>query len=243
MSTNDLVGTSSYNGFTLQAEQAREPRRPNPEVLHVFQEHRYRFLRDRRRHVRQLGIEPAAHSIPDCGEGYPTSTCGNVLAMNAIWMVRPRRKGMGFGPRRSLVRMANRRHLHASSGLPFTPRLGGDPLGLKSADLYAFPNRMTDCNPVNSNFKQNNMHYLNQTCFTLPTAPAVLRVDVQRLSSGATPIPQRPRILREPARRLRAQYGNRAGPAGIWTSRCSRTIPFGGFLKTSTRSSDGRFSI
>ncbi len=59
-----------------------------------------------------------------------------------------------------------------TSGLPFTPTIGGDPLGLKGADLYAFPNRVSGCDPVNSNFKSNGLHYLNLNCFTLPTAPA-----------------------------------------------------------------------
>src|SRR5262249_5697209 len=44
----------------------------------------------------------------------------------------------------------------ASTGLPFTATIGGDPLGLNSADTYAFPNRVAEpgcehpVNPVNS---------------------------------------------------------------------------------------------
>jgi len=57
-----------------------------------------------------------------------------------------------------------------TSGLPFTPTIGGDPLGLKAADLYAFPDRVAGCNPVNSNFKSNKLGYLNLNCFGLPAA-------------------------------------------------------------------------
>jgi hypothetical protein len=55
-----------------------------------------------------------------------------------------------------------------TSGLPFTPTIGGDPLGLLGADLYAFPNSVPGCDPVNSNFKGNGLHYLNLNCFTRP---------------------------------------------------------------------------
>jgi outer membrane receptor protein involved in Fe transport len=55
-----------------------------------------------------------------------------------------------------------------TSGLPFTPIIGGDPLGLQAADNYAFPDRMPSCNPVNSNFKNGGLHYLNLGCFALP---------------------------------------------------------------------------
>jgi hypothetical protein len=58
-----------------------------------------------------------------------------------------------------------------TSGLPFTPVIGGDPLGLKAADLYAFPDRVPNCNPVNSHFKDTvspKFGYLNLGCFALP---------------------------------------------------------------------------
>jgi hypothetical protein len=55
-----------------------------------------------------------------------------------------------------------------TSGLPFTPTIGGDPLGLLGADLYAFPNSVPGCDPVNSNFKGNGLHYLNLNCFARP---------------------------------------------------------------------------
>jgi hypothetical protein len=60
------------------------------------------------------------------------------------------------------------------SGLPFTPLIGGDPLGLNSTDAYAYPNRLkgsgcqTAVNPGNVN------DYIKLNCFTLPTAPAAL---------------------------------------------------------------------
>jgi hypothetical protein len=53
-----------------------------------------------------------------------------------------------------------------SSGLPITPLISGDPLGLRSADTFGFPNRDYTCNPVN---KQSKAHYINTACFSYPT--------------------------------------------------------------------------
>jgi hypothetical protein len=53
-----------------------------------------------------------------------------------------------------------------SSGLPLTPLISGDPLGLRSSDTFDFPNRNYSCNPVN---KQNKIHYMNAACFSYPT--------------------------------------------------------------------------
>ncbi|HUI57033.1 MAG TPA: TonB-dependent receptor [Bryobacteraceae bacterium] len=55
-----------------------------------------------------------------------------------------------------------------SSGMPFTATIGGDPLGLKSADPYAYPDRLNSpgCNsPVNPG---NPGHYINTSCFAAP---------------------------------------------------------------------------
>ena len=61
----------------------------------------------------------------------------------------------------------------------------GDPLGLNSSDPYDFPSRVKGCNPINSNFKQNGMNYLNLSCFTLPTPPSGYTGPCQPLSGIA----------------------------------------------------------
>jgi Carboxypeptidase regulatory-like domain/TonB-dependent Receptor Plug Domain/TonB dependent receptor len=56
----------------------------------------------------------------------------------------------------------------ASTGLPFTARIGGDPLGLKSAITFAFPDRLADpgcdslVNPGNAT------QYIRTGCFAFP---------------------------------------------------------------------------
>jgi hypothetical protein len=53
-----------------------------------------------------------------------------------------------------------------SSGLPITPLISGDPLGLRSSDTFDFPNRNYACDPVS---KRNKVHYINIACFSYPT--------------------------------------------------------------------------
>jgi hypothetical protein len=64
----------------------------------------------------------------------------------------------------------------ASTGQPFTPILGGDPLGTNLDETGEVPSIVPGCNPVNSNFKKdpNGPVYLNLNCFALPQAtPAI----------------------------------------------------------------------
>jgi hypothetical protein len=57
----------------------------------------------------------------------------------------------------------------ASAGLPITPLISGDPLGLRSSDTFDFPNRVPNCNPIN---KQNRVRYINSACYTYPAETA-----------------------------------------------------------------------
>ena len=53
----------------------------------------------------------------------------------------------------------------ASAGMPITPLISGDPLGLRSSDTFDFPNRVPGCNAIS---KQNKVHYINAACYTYP---------------------------------------------------------------------------
>jgi Carboxypeptidase regulatory-like domain/TonB-dependent Receptor Plug Domain/TonB dependent receptor len=60
----------------------------------------------------------------------------------------------------------------ATTGEPFTPLISGDPLNLKSADVFAFPDRLRGAgcqgNPVHS-FTVTKRQYLNPQCFAYPS--------------------------------------------------------------------------
>ncbi len=67
-----------------------------------------------------------------------------------------------------------------NSGIPTTPVIGGDPLGVQNggSDLFGLPSRIAGCDPVNHNYKSNPggifLGYVNTSCFDLPRAPASL---------------------------------------------------------------------
>lgn len=75
------------------------------------------------------------------------------------------------------------------SGLPFTPLIGGDPIGLKSSAPFAYPNRLTGsgCStPVNPG---NPNAYIKVQCFTLPVAtPAIAANCVPFAPNGVTAV-------------------------------------------------------
>jgi hypothetical protein len=108
---------------------------------------------------------------PQLRRGLSDFDVRHVGAINAIWLV-PNPTDWSEVPKWFASGWQVAGIYTVTTGLPFTPVIGGDPLGLKGADLYAFPDRIPGCNPVNSNFKANNLHYLNLNCFTLPNAPA-----------------------------------------------------------------------
>jgi hypothetical protein len=61
-----------------------------------------------------------------------------------------------------------------SGGLPFTARIGGDPLGLKSTNTYDFPNRLPGpgCNSLVN--PGNPSHYIKTECFGTPSSITLL---------------------------------------------------------------------
>jgi hypothetical protein len=72
--------------------------------------------------------------------------------------------------------------------VPFTPTIGGDPLGLGNTDPFDFPNYVKGCNPIHGG-----VNYLNLNCFALPTAselPASLAAQCVPFASALpTPAP------------------------------------------------------
>jgi hypothetical protein len=61
----------------------------------------------------------------------------------------------------------------ASTGQPFTPILGGDPLGTRLDETGEVPSYIPGCDLIDANFKKdpNGPVYINPKCFTLTQAP------------------------------------------------------------------------
>lgn len=112
----------------------------------------------------------------------------HVAAISAIWMV-PTPADWSGVPKYMASGWQIGGIYTGTTGLPFTPVIGGDPLGLKGADLYAFPNVVPGCNPVNSNYRSNGLHYINLNCFSLPVAPASMAAECKPFAGAKTPAP------------------------------------------------------
>jgi hypothetical protein len=95
-----------------------------------------------------------------------------VATISLIWMLPKTTVGRGFaswllnGWEYSAI-------FTAQSGLPITPLIGGDPLGLNSAVTFDFPNRLKGpgCETA---VIPGNVHYINTACFTFPNPPELL---------------------------------------------------------------------
>jgi hypothetical protein len=125
---------------------------------------------------------------PQLRRGLSDFDVRHVGAINAIWLV-PNPTNWNEVPQWFASGWQVGGIYTITTGLPFTPTIGGDPLGLKGADLYAFPDRISGCDPVNSNFKANGLHYLNLNCFNLPTAPASMMASCKTFAGAAAPPP------------------------------------------------------
>jgi len=58
----------------------------------------------------------------------------------------------------------------AQTGVPFTPLIGGDPLGLNSSDPYAYPSRVPGPGCSSGINPGNVSNYINVNCFSVPMA-------------------------------------------------------------------------
>jgi Carboxypeptidase regulatory-like domain/TonB-dependent Receptor Plug Domain len=99
----------------------------------------------------------------------------HTAAINGIWQVPvpqsfhgPAKAVLGGWELGSILKL--------NSGVPTTPLIAGDPLGVQNSgsDAFSIPNRVAGCDPVNHNFKSNPggvfLGYINYGCFTLPMA-------------------------------------------------------------------------
>lgn len=89
--------------------------------------------------------------------------------------------------------------LSARTGLPFTPTIGGDPLGLNTDD-FTFPNRDKSGSCATAVNQGNPNAYINLSCFSLPVQTAAIAAQCQTFGftpakPGPPPVPANPGIL------------------------------------------------
>ena len=114
----------------------------------------------------------------------------HALSINGLWDI-PAPKSLGPIGNTTLGGWELGGIFTVNSGVPTTPIIADDPLGLGNtgADQFGLPNIVAGCNPVNSNWKQSNLTYINTNCFTLPTAPASMASQCGGFPGAAMPAP------------------------------------------------------
>src|ERR1700730_18086957 len=75
----------------------------------------------------------------------------------------------------------------ASTGVPFTLVQAGDVLGQGGTSFGAFPDIVPNCNPINGNFKSNDLNYINSNCFVFPTVATSSPIAPLCNQGGTTP--------------------------------------------------------
>ncbi len=172
VSANTWSGSSVYHGLQLQAIKR---------LSHGFQfQGAYTFSKSIDTSSSGIAGDTFGNSVsslplfdPKLRRGLSDFDVRNVAVVNAIWNV-PSPASWNSFAKWTTSGWQLGEIFTITSGLPFTPIIAGDPLGLASADNYAFPNGVAGCNPVNSNFKSGNLHYLNLGCYSLPAqTPAI----------------------------------------------------------------------
>jgi hypothetical protein len=110
---------------------------------------------------------------PSCRRGLSDFNIAQTLVINGVWDV-PGPKNWGAVASHVLGGWQLGGIFTAESGVPFTPKMSGDPLGLDNFDPYAFPNRVAGpgchagVNPGNPN------DYIKLSCFAAPNPLTLL---------------------------------------------------------------------
>jgi hypothetical protein len=117
----------------------------------------------------QTSISSPYFFCKSCRRGLSDFNIAQSFSGHVLWNV-PSPKNLGVIGSQALGGWQLGSIITAQSGVPFTPIITGDVLGLGSADPWAFPSLVAGCNPIASNFKNNpnGPIYYNTKCFTFP---------------------------------------------------------------------------
>jgi hypothetical protein len=99
----------------------------------------------------------------------------HTLVINAIWQipVSSSVQGLAGGVLRGWEVGCS---FKATSGVPTTPLIAGDPMGVQNSgsDTFGIPNKIPGCDPINHNYKNNPngvfLGYINTGCYSVPMA-------------------------------------------------------------------------
>lgn len=122
-----------------------------------------------------------------CRRGLSDFNIAHRLVVNSIWDV-PTPKNWGVVTSHLLGGWEAGGIILAQTGVPFTPLIGGDPLGTRSSDPFGYPDRIKGpgcASPVNPGNPKN---YIKLNCFALPIAPSSLLTQCSPFGFPSAPI-------------------------------------------------------
>src|SRR5437660_4540113 len=166
--------SSNYNGFNVNLEKR---------FSHGFQaQFAYTFAKSLDDDSQTIagdtlgnGLNSPMWFLPKAFYGPSDYDTRHAISINGLWDI-PAPKSLGPIANTALGGWELGGIFTINSGVPTTPIISDDPLGLQNsgADQFGFPNTVPGCNPVNSNWKASNLTYINANCFTLPqSTPAI----------------------------------------------------------------------
>src|SRR6202035_4100080 len=118
----------------------------------------------------QQGLNSLYWFDPKSLRGLSDFNVAHTLAVNALWALPTPQSWNGIA-KSTLGGWQVGGIVKFNTGVPTTPIIGGDPMGLGNggAAQFGIPNLVAGCNPINSGSVS---AYINQNCYTPPTAPA-----------------------------------------------------------------------
>jgi hypothetical protein len=165
--------SSSYHSLQLQVKK---------QLSHGFQvQGSYTYSRSIDEGSGSMLGDPFANSIsnlfwfdPSLRRGLSDFNVAQNLVINYLWNV----PDLTSLPRAASVALGGWQLggvYQARTGLPFTPLVGGDPLGTRNSAPFAFPNRVTTGAGCDTAVNPGNpTAYINLSCFTAPNPLTVL---------------------------------------------------------------------
>ena len=134
------------------------------------------------------GLNSPIWTIPKAFYGPSDFNVPNSLTINGLWDI-PAPGSLGGVAHTALGGWEMGGIFSFNNGVPTTPLIANDPLGLgnSGADQFALPNVVPGCNPINPNWKQDNLQYINTSCYTLPQANAAIAAQCQPFGYAGGP--------------------------------------------------------
>ena len=123
-----------------------------------------------------------------CRKGPSDFNIGQTFVANYLWAI-PTKKNWGLIASHVLGGWQVGGIITAESGVPMTPTIAGDPLGLNSNDPFAYPNRLTGPGCRTLTNPGDVSEYIKLNCFALPMASPSIAAQCTPFGAAAgTPI-------------------------------------------------------